>query len=114
MSYENAIEQGIELLKLCQRLQSEKDGVERPDPDVIDKTKTLDEFAMSVGESITYMTSLYRLIPMMKRLAGLGRELERQGKIQVDYGEDYAQAALDFVVLEFGQERDQGLVPDRS
>jgi hypothetical protein len=31
MRYERTIERGIELPKLCQRLQFEKDGVERPE-----------------------------------------------------------------------------------
>ena len=97
MGYEKAIEQGVELLKLCQRLQSEKDGVARPEPGKIDKTKTLDQFAMSVDESITYMTWLYRLIPMRMQLGALGQELEQQGKIQISPSGDYAQAALDFL-----------------
>jgi len=102
MSYEKAIEQGVELLKLCQQLQSEKDGVDRPEPGVIDRTKTLDEFAIRVSESVTYMTSLYTLLPLKMRLANLGRELEKQGKIRADFGDDYAQAALEYVLAEHG------------
>ncbi|WP_323025760.1 hypothetical protein [Castellaniella sp.] len=97
-----AIERGVALLEQCQRLQSEKDGVDRPAPGVIDKTKTLDQFAQDVSEAITYMTALYRLMPMGLRLGALGRELERQGKIKLDYGDDYAQAALEYVLSEHG------------
>lgn len=45
MSYTEEINRGIELLALCQTLQSEKDGVDRPAPFAIDKSKTLDQFA---------------------------------------------------------------------
>lgn len=31
MSYKEDIERGVELLKLCQKLQSEKDGIDRPE-----------------------------------------------------------------------------------
>lgn len=101
MSYQEAIEKGVVLLKLCQRLQSEKDGVDRPDPGVIDKSKTLDQFAMEIMESITYMTALYKFIPMSLQLAELGRLLEEQGKIKPDYGDDYSRLALDYVLSQY-------------
>ena len=103
MGYQDDIEQGIDLLKLCQRLQSEKDGVRRPDVDVfVDKTKTLDEFAMRIFRAVTYMVSLRQLLPMKQRLGDLGRELERRGKISIAWGDDYAVAALNFVMSEYG------------
>lgn len=37
MSSQQQIERGIELLKLCQELQSEKDGIDRPAFGEIDK-----------------------------------------------------------------------------
>ena len=105
MSYEKAIEQGVALLKLCQQLQSEKDGVDRPTPGVVDRSKTVDQFAMNVTKSISYMTSLLKLMPMQMRLADLDRELERQGKIAPDAGDDYAQAALEYALREHGLEK---------
>jgi hypothetical protein len=39
MSQRKRIERGVELLILCQHLQSEKDGVDRPEPGGIDKSK---------------------------------------------------------------------------
>ena len=102
MSHEKAIEQGIELLKLCQRLQSEKDGVVRPEPGVIDMAATLDQFAMNVTEAISYMTSLHSLLPMKMQLTELGRALERQGKIKPGYGDDYADAALGYLLAAHG------------
>ncbi|MGC0155230.1 hypothetical protein ACPRNU_22450 [Chromobacterium vaccinii] len=92
--YEQQIERGIELLKLCQKLQSEADGVDRPDPFVINKTKTLDQFAQDIGTAITNMSALYKFFPMSLRLAELGRKLEAEGKVEVDFGGDYAEAAV--------------------
>ncbi|RQT37451.1 hypothetical protein DF037_01590 [Burkholderia contaminans] len=96
------IDRGIELLSLCQKLQSEKDGVDRPDAIEIDKSKTLDQFAIDVNTAITNMTSLRNLLPQFLRLAELGRKLEAEGKISVDYGGSYSSAALDFVRAEHG------------
>ncbi|ABO42115.1 hypothetical protein G5603_22715 [Escherichia coli] len=100
--YKQDIEKGIELLKLCSKLQSEKDGVDRPEPLVIDKSKVLDQFARDVSTSITYMSSLFKLIPMMENLTELGRKLEKEGKIEVSLGQDYSIAALNFVMSEHG------------
>ena len=52
-NYADEINKGIELLELCHRLQSEKDGIDRPAPGVIDKTKTLDQFAKDISNSAT-------------------------------------------------------------
>jgi hypothetical protein len=93
---EKDVERGVELLTLCQRLQSEKDGIARPDPFEIDKTKTLDQFAQDVAHAITNMTALRKLLPMAAQLADLGRKLEASGQISVDYGDDYSQKALEF------------------
>ncbi|AFJ90359.1 hypothetical protein MYA_6025 (plasmid) [Burkholderia sp. KJ006] len=101
-SIERQVDRGIELLSLCQKLQSEKDGVTRPDPLMIDKSKTLDQFAMDVNAAITNMASLRKLLPQMLSLAELGRKLANEGKISVSYGDDYSSAALDFVRSEHG------------
>jgi len=97
-----AVEKGIELLKLCSQLQTDKDGVNRPEPGVVDKTKTPDQFAKDINESITYMSSLYKLLPMMEQLSKLGRTLESEGKISVDFGEEFDSAALKYVMKEHG------------
>ncbi|MGA4422875.1 hypothetical protein ACI2UY_22305 [Ralstonia nicotianae] len=102
MSYKTQIERGIELLTLCQKLQSEKDGVDRPEPFKIDKTKTLDQFAQDIGAAITNMSTLNKLIPRALQLSELGRKLAAEGKVEVDYGDDYAEAALRFVLAEHG------------
>lgn len=81
---------GEELLWLCQDLQSAKDGVDRPRHNSIDKSKTLDEFALDISRSAAYMVSLMKLLPMRDKLADLRRKLEAEGKITPDAGDSYA------------------------
>lgn len=90
------------MLTLCQQLQSEKDGIDRPAPFVIDKTKTLDQFAQDIGQASANMAALRKLIPMTTKLTEIGRALEASGKITVDYDDDYSQKALEFFAAEFG------------
>lgn len=101
-AFEQEVDRGIELLTLCQQLQSEKDGVDRPAPLQIDKSKTLDRFAQDIGQAINNMAALRMLMPMMERLADLGRKLEKSGRITVDYGDSYSEKALEFFVAEYG------------
>ncbi len=91
---------GVQLLWLCQRLQSEKDGIERPEHHQIDKSKTLDSFAKDISKSATYMVSLLKLIPMMEALTELGKKLESEGRLKVDYGMDYSELALVYLLKE--------------
>ncbi len=93
---------GEELLWLCQDLQSEKDGVDRPRHTSIDKSKTLDTFAMDISRSATYMVSLIKLFPIMEQLAALGRKLELEGKITLDVGNSYSEAALQYILKHHG------------
>lgn len=102
MDHTAEINRGLELLALCQALQSERDGVDRPAPFAIDKFKTLDQFAKDINTASTNMAALHKLIPQMLRLAELGRKLEADGKLEVGYGDDYSSAALDFVLREHG------------
>ncbi|WP_426719153.1 hypothetical protein [Enterobacter cloacae complex sp. 304I2] len=77
--------------------------MDRPEPLVIDKSKVLDQFARDVSTSITYMSSLFKLIPMMENLTELGPKLEKkEGKIEVSLGQDYSIAVLNFVMSEHG------------
>lgn len=100
--YKTEVQRGMELLELCQELQSAKDGIDRPKPGVIDKTKNLDQFARDIGAAMTNMSALQKLIPMMLQLGELGRKLEAEGKIIVDYSDDYSTAALNYVCLQHG------------
>lgn len=100
-----AVERGVDLLKLCQRLQSEKDGIDRPEPGSFDKAKTIDQFTIDVMESISYMTALYSLLAMKRRLSDFGRELEHQGKLSSSrvLGGGYAQSALEFLLAQYAK-----------
>lgn len=97
MDHRQQIERGIELLKLCQTLQSEKDGIERPGFGAIDPSKSLDGFARDVQASIVNMSTLYKLYPLHETLADIGRRLAGSGKISVAPGDSYADAALDYL-----------------
>jgi len=94
----------VELLELCQTLQSEKDGVDRPATGVIDKTKTLDDFASDIGEAILAVRFLGKYSGMVDRLDKLGRHLFEQGEINVGLGDFFGDAALDHVMRHFGVE----------
>lgn len=85
----------VALLKHCQALQSEKDGVTRPAPEAY--TREEDPFADRIRQAIGYT----RLLPMSQQLSSLGMELERQGKIEVGVDEDYAQQALGYLVAQY-------------
>jgi hypothetical protein len=98
MNWKTQIDKGIELLQLCSDLQSEKDGVDRPNINEIDKSKTLDNFAQDIQIAATNMAALYKLFPMMIDLAELGRKLEADGKIKPDFGDDYSRVVLDYLL----------------
>jgi len=103
MVYKKDINRGIELLQLCQQLQSEKDGINRPDPGVFDKTKQLDQFAIDIEIAIKYMESLHKIMPMVLQLADLGRLMAREGIIvSPEWGGSFSRAALDHVLAEYG------------
>jgi hypothetical protein len=102
MTITSEIERGIELLALCQTLQSEKDGIERPAPFALDRSKALDQFAKDIDTASANMAALHRLIPMSHSLAELGRKLEADGNLVVGYGDDYAAAALNHVRAQHG------------
>ncbi|MEI2606537.1 hypothetical protein V8O11_22505 [Erwinia aphidicola] len=85
-------EEIIELLTLCQQLQSEKDGRERPAPGTYSRDE--DEFADRIRSACGHALQLRRLLPVMTTLSAIGTEMERRGEISVLPGEDYAQKAL--------------------
>jgi hypothetical protein len=82
----------ISLLKLCQQLQSEKDGRERPDPGAYSRDE--DAFADRIRTACGHALQLRRQLPVMTTLSAIGAEMERRGEISVLPGEDYAQKAL--------------------
>lgn len=110
--YKQQIERGIELLKLCQQLQSEKDGIDRPEPFVIDKTKTLDQFAQDIAATIFNISMLNKLLPMMMALSELGQKLHNEGKIVIECEDYFSTGALAYVLRQ--NELDQARWPDYS
>ncbi|MDK2996505.1 hypothetical protein QMS93_18530 [Enterobacter hormaechei] len=87
-----AAEEIIELLTLCQQLQSEKDGRERPTPGTYSRDE--DAFADRIRTACGHAQQLRRLLPMMTTLSAIGAGMERRGEISLLPGEDYAQKAL--------------------
>lgn len=90
----------VALLKHCQVLQSEKEGMTRPAPGAYSREH--EPFADRIRQAIGYTRHLQYLVPLSQQLSALGMELERQGKIQVGDGEDYARQALAYVVASGG------------
>lgn len=90
------VERGIDLLSLCQKLQSDVDGISRPDIFSVDKSKELDQFAMDINETALYLGMLLKLIPMQEKLSEIGKKLENSGQIKMNIGDSFAEAALGF------------------
>lgn len=89
----------IGLLKLCQQLQSDKDGRERPAPGTYSRDE--DEFADRIRSACGHALQLRRLLPVMTTLSAIGAGMERRGEISVLPGEDYAQKALECLKAEY-------------
>lgn len=100
----DVVQKGIELLALCQKLQSNIDGVDRPDLFSVDKSKTLDQFAKDISEAAIYHGMLLKLIPMQERLSEMGRKLESCGQIKVEIGDSYANVALAYFEAQMAPE----------
>ena len=82
----------IALLKLCQQLQSEKDGRKRPAPGTYSRDE--DDFADRIRSACGHALQLRRLLPVETTLSAIGAEMELRGEISVLPGEDYAQKAM--------------------
>ncbi|MHA1163729.1 hypothetical protein [Enterobacter ludwigii] len=82
----------IALLELCQHLQSEQDGRERPTPGAYYRDE--DEFAERIRSACGHALQLRRLLPVTTTLSAIGAEMECRGEISLLPGEDYAQKAL--------------------
>ena len=89
----------VALLKQCQALQSEKEGVTRGASGEYNRDD--DPFADRIREATGYARQLQHLLPMAQQLSALGVALEQQGKIRVGVGEDYAQQALAYFMAQY-------------
>ncbi|WP_273968341.1 hypothetical protein [Enterobacter cancerogenus] len=94
-----AAEEIIELLTLCQQLQSEKDGRERPAPGTYSRDE--DEFADRIRSACGHALQLRRLLPVTTTLSAMSAEMERRGEIRVLPGKNYAQKALECLKAEY-------------
>ncbi|RSB24281.1 hypothetical protein [Enterobacter cloacae] len=94
-----AAEEIIELLTLCQQLQSEKDGRERLAPGTYARDE--DDFADRIRSACGHALQLRRLLPVTTTLSAIGTEMERRGQISVLPGEDYAQEALARLTVQY-------------
>lgn len=94
-----AADELIALLTLCQQLQSEKDGRERPVPGTYSREE--DDFADRIRSACGYALQLRQSLPMMNSLSAMGAELERQGEILVMTGESYAGRALEYLMAKY-------------
>lgn len=99
---EAEIERGIELLTLCQTLQTEKDGVNRPAPFEIDKNKDLDQFSLDILAAIRNLSTVRTAIPQRDRLIELAKKLDREGKISLEIGDDLADATINYLCTKAG------------
>ncbi|EOE7356171.1 TPA: hypothetical protein ACKFMW_004323 [Enterobacter hormaechei] len=93
----------VALLTLCQQLQSEKDGIERPAPGAYSRDE--DQFADRIRAACGYALQLRRLLPMIATLSAVGAGMERRGEITLRTGEDYAQKALEHLTAEYLTEK---------
>jgi len=89
----------VALLTLCQQLQSEKDGRERPSTEQYSRDE--DEFADQIRATCGHAILLRQLLPMMYGMSAIGAELERRGDIHVAVGEDYAEKALNWLMDQY-------------
>ncbi|MHA0962776.1 hypothetical protein [Enterobacter cancerogenus] len=89
----------ITLLNLCQQLQSEKDGKERPVPEVYSRDE--DEFAERIRAACGYGLQLRQLLPMMSIMSAIGAEMECRGEISIMTGESYSNRALTHLMAEY-------------
>lgn len=103
-------QQIIALLRHCQHLQSEQDGIRRSEPGHagVAAHETLDDFAQQIQTACVYASMTDRLLAMQSRLADLGHQLESRGLIEVPVGRDYADAALDWLSAQAGSPAPQG------
>lgn len=95
LTTDQAAQRGIELLNELLAAKSAGDGVPRSPIGVVGPKKGYDQFARDAQEVAMLVFAAQQAIPLMERLAEIGRALEAHGAIKVDYGDSFAQKALD-------------------
>lgn len=86
----------VSLLNLCYRLLSGNNCGEQPDSGqcMIDRPELTERVMIACG----YVRRLGQLLPMMRILSSVGREMERRGEITLKTGESYAYKALALLI----------------
>lgn len=95
MTTDQAAQRGIQLLNELLAAKSDADGVPRSPIGVIGPKDGCDQFAKDVHEVAMLIFTAQQAVPLMLRLADIGRELEAQGAIKVEHGDSFATKALD-------------------
>ena len=103
--WEGDLDRCLALLQRVSDEQSKRDGIDRPK--VGQFTTHQDQFTQDINLAATQISVLRKLMPMHIRLTALGRKLYAEGKINLDWGDDFAEAALDYVLAQHGIEADK-------
>lgn len=84
----------IGLLNELLSLKSKQDGVPRAAIGVLGPKEGCDEVSSDVQSAAMLLFAARQAIPLMERLADIGRRLHDQGVIEVDFDESFADKAL--------------------
>ena len=86
----------VSLLNLCYRLHSGNNCGEQPDSGqcMTDRSEFTERVVIACG----YARRLGQLLPIMRSLSSVGREMERRGEITLKTGESYAYKALALLI----------------
>jgi hypothetical protein len=90
-----AADDSIDLLKLCQKLQSDRDKRKRTSPEKYSRDE--DAFAERIRFACGNALLQHRLLPVTTILSAIGAGMERRREITLLPGEDYAQKALEYL-----------------
>lgn len=98
MNTDQAAQRGIELLNELLAARSDVDGVPRSPIGVIGPKEGNDQLAKDVHEVAMLIFAAQQAVPLMLRLADIGRDLEEKGAIKVEHGDSFATQALDHLL----------------
>lgn len=92
-----AFEIGTNILNLAIKLQSEKDGISRLLVGEMDKTKQVDELSKNADDVSAYLAMSIQTSEQSQRLSKLGKKLEAEGLVTMNWGDSYSQTALNYL-----------------
>ncbi len=94
----------IDVIKMAQRLQSEVDGIPRNELGIFHTVQHSDALSVKFRQAHTLACEMHMLLPLYEFLPKLGRELEQQGKIDVEIGDSYIEKAIQYIAMTFGMD----------